>query len=190
MANKKIVTDFLKTVKARSREAKAWFRDIVMKARYGIPGKMGRRELMTQRNIGEFFVPKVGRMYLFKYDAKYKDILPYWDKYPLVFPFQPVEGGYIDGFYGINLHYLPVKQRIVLMTALIDAQGKVGNLDDNYFMKISYEVIKKFPAAQQCIKRYINTPMHRKTPFYGISGADWPYAAALPLQKFVGLQPW
>ena len=73
MATKSITTDFLKTVKARSREAKAWFRDIVMKARYGIPGKVGRRELMTQRNIGEFFVPKVGRMYLFHYDAKYKN---------------------------------------------------------------------------------------------------------------------
>ena len=190
MANKKIVTDFLKTVKARSREAKAWFRDIVMKARYGIPGKVGRRELMTDRHIGEFHVPRVGRMYLFKYDAKYKDILPYWDRYPLVFPFQPVEGGYIDGFYGINLHYLPPKQRIVLMTALIDTEGKIGNLDDNYYMKLSYEVIKKFNPAKQCIKRYINSPIHRKTPFYKISGADWAYAAALPLQKFVGPQPW
>ena len=190
MATKKITTDFLKSVKAKSKEAAAWFRDIVKKTRYAIPGRMGRSELMGDRNIGEFYVPKIGRMYLFHYNAKYKDILPYWDRYPLVFPFDPVPGGYIEGFYGINLHYLPIKQRIALMSALIDAQGKVGNLNDNYFMNISYEIIKKFPAAQQCIKRYINTPAHRKTPFYGISGADWSYAAALPLQKFVGQQPW
>lgn len=190
MATKKITTDFLKTVKAKSKEAAAWFRDIVKKARYGIPAKVGRREIMTQRTIGEFTIPKVGRMYLFHYNAKHKDILPYWDRYPLVFPFDKAPGGWDEGFYGINLHYLHPIPRIRLMIALIEAQGMGGNLDDNYRMILSYEIIKNFPPAQQCIKRYINHPAHRKSPFYKIGGADWAYAAGLPLQKFVGIQPW
>ena len=33
MATKKITTDFLKTVRAKSKEAAAWFRDIVKKTR-------------------------------------------------------------------------------------------------------------------------------------------------------------
>ena len=31
--------------------------------------------------------PQVGRMYLFAYDPKLKDDLPYYDKFPLIFPF-------------------------------------------------------------------------------------------------------
>lgn len=30
--------------------------------------------------------PSIGSMFLFKYDAKYKDVLLYWDSLPLVFP--------------------------------------------------------------------------------------------------------
>ena len=44
-----------------------------------------------------------GEMYMFYYDAKHKDTLPYWDRFPLVFPFSKVK----DGFLGLNLHYLP-----------------------------------------------------------------------------------
>ena len=100
----KVTTDFLKTVKAKSKEAMSWFRDIVKKTRYAIPGKVGRNELMGDRNIGEFLTPEIGKMYLFQYDAKHKKILPYWDRFPLIFPFDYAK----DGFYGINLHYLPV----------------------------------------------------------------------------------
>jgi hypothetical protein len=35
---------------------------------------------------------------MFFYEAKYQDVLPYWDKFPLVLPFRKVMGG----FYGIN----------------------------------------------------------------------------------------
>ena len=183
----KITTDFLKSVKAKSKEAKAWFRDIVKKTRYAIPGATGRRELMGDRNIGEFLTPKIGRMYLFQYDAKMKDVLPYWDRFPLIFPFDETD----NGFYGINLHYLPVNQRINLMTALIEAQGQKGaKFDDNYILGLSYTIIKGFTPAKKCIKRYINEGAYRKSPFYTIGGQDWSYAAALPLQKFVGPQPW
>ena len=132
-----------------------------------------------------------GSMYFFQYNAKHDTeypILPYWDRFPLIFPFAPANGG----FYGINLHYLPPNQRINLMTALIEAQGTIGgNLDDDYELQgLSYTIIKGFKPAQKCIKRYINTTAHRKSPFYGIGGADWAYAAGLPLQKFVGPQPW
>ena len=65
----KIATDFLSKVKAKGKQAMSWFRDIVKKTRYAIPGKVGRKELMSDRNIGEFLTPKIGRMYLIQYDA-------------------------------------------------------------------------------------------------------------------------
>ena len=78
------------------------------------------------------------------------------------------------------------------MTALIEAQGqKGGSLNDDYYLQgLSYTIIKGFKPAQKCIKRYINENAYRKSPFFTIGGQDWSYAAALPLQKFVGPQPW
>ena len=63
----------------------------------------------TRKNFdmlnGAEFVTRtnVGKMYMFFYDAKYKDTLPFFDIFPLVFPIE----FYSEGFLGINLHYLP-----------------------------------------------------------------------------------
>ena len=43
----------------------------------------------------------IGKMYFYYYDAKTKDMLPYWDKFPLVIPLEV----HTDGFIGLNLHY-------------------------------------------------------------------------------------
>ena len=182
----KIVTDFLNTVKSKSRKAMDWFRSIVGKTRSAaFPAATGRKEIMGDRNIGITRDPEIGKMYLFQYEAKFKEILPYWDKWPLIFPFDHARGG----FYGINLHYLPVGARIELMTALMKAQGEANRpLDKDYNLKLSYNIIKGFKPAKRCIKRYLRT--HLVTSLYGITGEDWSYAAALPLQKFEGPQPW
>ena len=42
----------------------------------------------------------IGRMYFFYYDAKNKDKLPQWDRFPLVLPIER----YGNGFLGLNLH--------------------------------------------------------------------------------------
>ena len=124
-------------------------------------------------------MPTIGRLYLFQYDAKWKDILPYWDVWPLIFPFDLAA----NGFYGINLHYLPPNARIDLMLRLIKAQGGSGNLTEKYKLKLSYNIITSYPPARPCIKRYLFSHVQGRG-FYGIKGEDWSYAAALPLQKF------
>ena len=84
----KVATDFLSKVKAKGKQAMAWFRDVVQKTRAAaFPASTGRAELMGERNTGVVSSVTVGRMYLFQYDAKWKDILPYWDVWPLIFPF-------------------------------------------------------------------------------------------------------
>ena len=34
----------------------------------------------------------IGKMYLFHYDPKHKETLPLYDRFPLIFPFQNVDG--------------------------------------------------------------------------------------------------
>ena len=46
-----------------------------------------------------------------------------------------------------------------------------------------YNILTNFKPAIPCIKRYLYTQVRGKG-FYGITGEDWSYAAALPLQSF------
>jgi len=177
-----VVTDFLSSVSAKSRQAMDWFKSIVSKTRRAaFPAKTARDEIMQERNVGIDNTPKIGRLYLFQYDAKWKDILPYWDVWPLIFPFDYAT----DGFYGINLHYLPPTDRINLMLRLIKSAGAARKMDENYRLKLSYQIITGFKPARPCIKRYLFNHV-QGAGFYGIGGNDWSYAASLPLHKFKG----
>ena len=177
----KIATDFIANIKAKGKKAIDWFKSIVKDTqRAAFPATTGRKEIMSDRNIGvRTGKPIIGKLYLFQYSAKWKDILPYWDMWPLIFPFDYAA----NGFYGINLHYLPPNARAALMIRLIKAQGKGGNMNENFKLKLSYDIITKFKPAIPCIKRYLFSQVQGKG-LYGIGGEDWSYAAALPLQKF------
>ena len=177
----KIATDSISNIKAKSKKAIEWFKKIVKDTqRTAFPATTGRKEIMTDRNIGiRTGKPIIGRMYLFQYSAKWKDILPYWDMWPLIFPFDYAK----DGFYGINLHYLAPNHRTALMIRLIKAQGGGGNMNENFKLKLNYSIITSFKPAIPCIKRYLFSQVQGKG-LYGIGGEDWSYAAALPLQKF------
>lgn len=123
-----------------------------------------------------------GNLYMFFYDAKMKDSLPYWDKFPLVFPFRKVEGG----FYGLNLHYLPYKMRAQLMDKLMSLKSN-SNLNDNTKLRLSWDLLNgasKFAAAKPCVKHYLND--HLRSPLIRIDPTDWSTALMLPVERFVG----
>ena len=122
----------------------------------------------------------VGRMYLFYYDPKTKDTLPYYDRFPLIFPFRKVD----DGFYGINLHYLPYILRARLMDSLMDLANNKLN-DDTTKLKISYQILNasaKFKYFQPCVKHYLNN--HVKSRFLWVPAEQWNTALFLPLERF------
>lgn len=130
------------------------------------------------------YVNKVssGKMYLFGYDAKTKDTLPYFDSYPLVFPFEKAQ----DGFYGINMHYLPYKYRAILMDNLYPFISDDNN-NDSTKLRINYNILKKFSKSKlvrPCIKRYLNKNI--KTKISIVLPNEWKQALFLPLQRFEG----
>jgi len=54
---------------------------------------------VMKSDIGELKTNiEIGSMYLYFYDPKLKEELPFYDTFPLVLPFSPAKGG----FYGIN----------------------------------------------------------------------------------------
>ncbi len=125
---------------------------------------------------------KVGQMFLFKYNPKLKDKLPYHDRYPLIFPFRKVG----DGFYGINMHYLPLPFRAILMDNLYQLINNYKN-DETTKLRLTYELLSgtaKFRYFKPCVKHYLNSQVQSK--FIYISPNEWDVALFLPLHSFKG----
>ena len=166
------------------RESREWFRQQTKNLSVSSQ-RMVRsdRSRLTDR-------PLLGRMYLFQYDPKGKKTLPYYDRFPLVFP---IDSGRTSGFaasggsfLGINLHYLPLPLRARLMDALYDTIT-TQELDENTRLKISYNILQqaaKYRFFKPCIKRYLIS--HVKSRFFYIEPTEWEMALFLPLDRFVG----
>ena len=140
------------------------------------------KQVLTQQPDRMVTKITIGRMYLFMYDPKTKKDLPYYDRFPLIFPFQKAP----DGFYGINMHYLPHMMRAKLMDNLYTLSNN-KNIDDTTKLRLSYEMLNKaskFRFFKPCVKHYLNN--HVKSRFLWVPADKWDTALFLPLERFVG----
>lgn len=133
------------------------------------------------KRLQSLSVNSIGKMYMFFYDPKLKQQLPYYDRFPLVFPIE----FYDDSFLGINLHYLPPMLRARLMDSLYST---INNFKFNKTTKlqITYKTLKgaaRFKLFQPCIKKYLFS--HVKSPFIYVSPDEWDFALMLPSDRFV-----
>lgn len=123
-----------------------------------------------------------GNCYLFAYDPKLKAELPYYDRFPLVFPYRAIPGG----FMGLNFHYLDYGIRIKLLDNLLDFINN-DKMDGNTRLKYSWDTIKgisRYAPAKACIKHYLND--HVMSDFRKIHATDWVTAMLLPVERFSG----
>ena len=123
----------------------------------------------------------IGAMLLYQYDPKTKAKLPYWDKFPLVFPIEL----YRDGFLAINVHYLPPQYRAQLMDALYSTVSDKDNIDENTTLMISYKILNnasKFRYFKPTVHRYLFK--HINSVVATIDPVNWDAALMLPLASF------
>ncbi|PCJ96787.1 MAG: hypothetical protein COA52_00850 [Hyphomicrobiales bacterium] len=125
---------------------------------------------------------KPGTMICYFYDAKHKATLPYWDRFPMVFPIQM----YKDGFLGINLHYLPPMFRARLMDNLYDVLSD-RKYNEKTKLALSYDILNsaaKFKYFKPCIKRYLTSQIQSQV--IQIDVREWDFALFLPLARWSG----
>jgi hypothetical protein len=123
-----------------------------------------------------------GSLYMFLYDPKTKDDLPYYDVFPLVFPYKKTPGGFI----GLNMHYLPYQPRIILLQRLMEYANN-SKMDSTTKIKYSWGLINgvaRFKWAEPCIHSYLTG--HVQSSMRKIAPADWATAMLLPVEQFVG----
>ena len=133
----------------------------------------------------------IGKMYMFYYDAKYKDELPYWDRFPLIFVIDVRP----DRFWGVNLHYLPPLYRARLMNALYQIQNR-GKTPMSIKLKLTYQVLKGIDprVAKFAVKQYLKYSKNSKAQsvsnvgvrsrFLQIPADKWDIALMLPTEQF------
>lgn len=175
----KIFTDNQYNLKYAVKRSEDWFKQQIV--------------LLRQQRIGAYYLMRSnaeqnrsaitpGEMYMFYYDAKLKDELPYWDKFPLVFPFRALD----DGFIGLNMHYLPYRMRIVLLDQL-SVFRNTARFNEDTRLKLSWELIQglsKLNLAKPCVHRYLAS--HIKSPLKKVDAPDWTTALMLPVEQFTG----
>ena len=139
-------------------------------------GTLSGTNIMRER---EFLVNRVlpGKMYLFFYDPKHKNKLPYYDRFPLVLPLEK----YSDGFLGINLHYLPIPLRIKLLDRLVDFSNNT-KFDESTKLNVSYQNLKRVRLIKPTIKRYLAGKV--KSRFRRVDADEFTVATLLPVQRF------
>lgn len=124
--------------------------------------------------------PLVGRLYMFLYNPKTKEQLPYYDRFPLVFPYKKVPGG----FYGLNLHYLPPKFRALLMDSLFQTLSNT-RLDESTKLRISYKILdssSKYRWFKPCVKHYLTN--HLQSTLIYVDPSEWNLALFVPSEQF------
>lgn len=169
-------------VPARTQDARQWYRNSVSQTVAKSGGKVNENSFLQGDKDRTRTVIKPGEMYMYHYNAKHKDTLPYWDRFPMVFPFR-VEP---TRFWGLNLHYLPLKERAILMDALYTLTNNT-RYDESTRLKMSYEVLagaSKFRLFKPCIKQYLYSQLASK--FIYIYPSEWDIALFLPVERFVG----
>lgn len=127
--------------------------------------------------------PSPGKIYAFIYDAKHKETLPVWDKFPLIVYLGSGMQGKSFLMYGLNLHYIPVKARIKFLEDLLKIHASTPRLSNNTRLKVNWSKVKGMRGTELMIKAYL--PNHIKGTFLEINPKDWHNVALMPTQKFI-----
>ena len=167
----------IKTSKAgaKARAAGDWFREKVRQAGASAKMKAVTPNQLLRRQPDDNIL--LGKMFFYKYDPKFAKKLPYWDMYPLVFPFERAPGG----FYGLNLHYIPPRDRAVLMDNL-NQYASNNKYDETTRLELSYRLLKRYGRAVPCVKRYLGDRIVSQT--VRIDADEWEVAIFLPVERF------
>lgn len=165
---------FRNQITPRTKESREWF----MKKAKVIKG-INREALMKEEPLNRGARRILGSMQMFFYDPKYKETLPYYDRFPLAIIVKPAKGG----FLGMNLHYLPPILRAKFLDALMDNVTSKKSPDAKF--KLTTKLLASASDLEYykpCIKHYLNE--HVRSNFAEVKAPEWEIATFLPTAMF------
>lgn len=139
------------------------------------------RKLILSNDLRTRPTTMVGRMFFFKYDAKGKNYLPKFDKFPLVIVLDRVG----HNFFGMNLHYLDIGSRVAMINELKKFHSNAKE-DETTRLLVNYDIIEASsriaPLAAPCYKRYLFQQCRSK--FIEIYADEYEKAIQIPVENW------
>ena len=181
-SNRYVFSDILKKgsnrgfMSGKTDEAIKWYRTAAKNFTSVSRDRLLREKSQVRSSV------QPGSMYMFAYDAKHKETLPYYDAFPLIFPVRLLD----DGFLGLNFHYLQPNLRAMLMDSLYTLNSD-PKLTDKAKVQLSYQLLRsasQFKYFQPCLKRYLYSQFRSK--FVYVDPDTWDIALFLPTEQFRG----
>ena len=162
-------------VTPRSKESLTWFQNNVKKL-----GDVNQRKLLKDPALDATKNPKPGDMMMYFYDPKFKEELPYYDRFPLTIMVDTAP----KGFYGLNLHYLNYGVRARFLDELMGLAPK-NVKDTTRLIKLRYDLlqsVRKYKEFKPCFKHYLGE--HVASRIARVPMTDWEIAIFLPVEQF------
>ena len=141
-------------------------------------GPISRTSILRDTKSASSITP--GNMYFFSYNPKTKDILPFYDMFPLAIALKPTPGG----FLGLNLHYLRYYHRAVFLNLLLTFADR-----SNWYETKTAKFLLEYTALKN--NKYLHGTIKRYYFKQFISGAvrvlpkDWKVVPFLPIDRFM-----
>lgn len=126
-------------------------------------------------------------MYFFEYDARGKDTLPVWDRYPLIFPisqYKNKQGELIT--IGLNLHYLKPKDRMAALIQILKFRTE-KRYRPSTRLQLEWEMLKSMSNSnlyKHMIHSYLQVQV--KSVLVEIPAQSWEMMLFLPVARFEG----
>lgn len=161
-------------VNPRSKEAQKWFMANVRNL------NVSRTKVLSDPALKKAGSVQIGDMIMYAYDPKLKNILPYYDRFPLSVVVEIRK----DGFDALNLHYINPDIRAKFLDELLKLGPSQPN-EKTRLTKLRYSLLKgaaKFAPFKPCYKRYLSE--HVKSNVTRVPMTDWEIAIFLPTEQF------
>lgn len=162
-------------VTARTKQSQKWFQNRLKDLQ--VPS---RKSLLKDTALDQTTRNIRGNMYMYFYDPKYKETLPYYDRFPLTIMVDGAPGG----FYGLNLHYLNYNVRAKFLDELMGLAPK-NIKDTSRLVKLRYDLlqsVRKYKEFKPCFKHYLGE--HVRSNFARVPMTEWEIAIFLPVEQF------
>ena len=170
------ILDPLKDKQGGIRKSVDWYRKNVA----DLSNRITAAALMRSGKLNG--IPSKGRLNFFFYDPKYKQVLPLYDRFPLVLPLETIPGG----FMGLNFHYIRPVQRVSLLNNL--QRFATGGMKASTRIDATYDGIKSVRITKNMIKKYLYG--HVRSSFLRVDFDEAALAVMLPVQQFKKGQPY
>lgn len=157
-----------------------WFRKKIDQLSDNAPPFVMKNDLLKTTKPIQTMRFLQGSMFIFKYDPKTKDDLPYYDTWPCSLIFG-MEG---DRVLGINIHYLNIGMRCKLFDKLWQIAMVYRN-QQQQCKRMTWKLlgnVAKFPEVVPCVKSYLYS--HIRSKLIKVEIDDWKTAIHLNIASF------